>query len=774
MSDVLIDTTETTQTIRGTITQIRYHENGRLVAKIAVDAASRKAEDGTRRASTMSVLGSMAEPMVGQLYEFSGKLEFDSAWCSWQIKFDSYRTILPSDRDGIASYLIDTARWVGPSHAKALLDAFGDQTLEILKHEPDRVTALGISGLSADRVQEMSASLQKNERIEAATLDVNNLLGGVLGPATVRKAIAKWGCDAASVIRENPFELMALRGVGWHSADAVHRKLQGEPTSVQRHAACLVHILSEAAGKEGHTLLPVHRVQLDGHKLLGTNGIRQETWDLCEATGTACSDGLSVSLAELSAAEKYVANKVVSMLGQSRSPGLFPRVDTAGLAADQAAAVAALDAQIACLVGAPGTGKTYTIARIVKALNAAGLVVGLAAPTGKAAKQMSLALSSVCPQESKTIHSLLEAGVNEETGEFQFLRDEAAPLEFDVLVLDELSMVDVRLMRSVLRAVRESTRVLLVGDHYQLPSVGPGAVLRDLLRAGVPSFELKEIKRNAGDIVRACHAIKDGQDPRPFACKKLDLENGHNWRHLPCGGPGEIKALIESLIKTAIPKMDGTISLLWGVQTISPTNEKGELSCDKLNQLIKQILNPAAKVEGKLPFAVGDKVVRLKNQLVRKYYGPLNAEKIEGEEEDSDDVRDFGDHKVRVVNGDIGIVREIDDKDVVVDFRYPARRVSIKRSEHELRMAYAMTCHKLQGSECEIVILPLHKSLSNIPICTREWVYTAMSRAKRILITVGDLDAIMPMVSRVRTNERQTTLAGLIGQMKGNNHGSAT
>lgn len=768
MSDMLFATAADTETVRGTVQKIRFQENGRVIAEIGLATESLQDREGKRRPFKMSVLGSMNECNVGQLYEFSGRIEWNDKYKIHQIKFDSYRTILPSDSAGIMTYLIDVACWCGPSTAKKLVDAFGSETLQVLREEPDRVRALSLPGLTSERIDEMQKSLQDNELLEAATVEVNNLLAGVLGPATVRKAIKKWRCDAASMIKANPYILTELHGVGFLSADQVHTRLGGDPQDLRRHMAAICHVLGEAADKDGHTILSRQKCEMDAGRLVGK--LRPDVWAECASTSLIGLETDSVTLAEIGGSERYIAGKLASML--RAEPVYTVTIPADGLAADQVAAVSAFEpASVFLLVGAPGTGKTYTVARIVSALQAAGLSVLLAAPTGKAAKQMTLALAATCGGTACTIHSLLEPTVDEESGEFAFARNESNPLEADVIVLDEMSMVDARLMRSFLRAVRETTRLLLVGDHYQLPSVGPGAVLRDLLAAGVPHFELKEIKRNAGTIVRACHAIKDGKMPAPDS--KLDLAAGCNWRHIECDEPEMIRDTVRRIVETQMPKWG--VDRLWGVQAVSPVNDKGPLSCDAINEVLRDLLNPAAEKVEKLPFTVGDKVLRYQRNATVK--GRMLREEEEdsvrkpqtvviGGNEYTIDSPDIGpDGEVRIVNGDIGIVEDIDQKTVTVHLRYPDRIVHLKRTEHHLKLAYCMTCHKLQGSECEVVILPLHRSLAKMPMVGREWIYTGLSRAKRILITVGDLDALRPMIAKVGTNQRQTALRSLLEQM---------
>ncbi|HSW44085.1 MAG TPA: AAA family ATPase, partial [Phycisphaerae bacterium] len=496
----------------------------------------------------------MAEPQIGQLYEFSGKVSFNDKFRCHQIQFAHYRTILPTDAEGIFSYLVDVARWVGPSIAQAIVKEFGSATLEIIKQTPEKVQAMNVKGLTAARLDEMRKSLIDNEALEAATVEVNNLLSGAVGPATVRKAIKKWGCNAATLIRQNPYMLTALPGIGFLSADAVHRKLDGDPQAIARHRAALLHVLGEAAAREGHTLISLTRARLDTGRLVGSLLPAAEDPDNASIIRDDATE--SIALSDLAGAEHYIAHKLTDMIRYTPDVDEigFPAIDTDGLAGDQAEAVKAFrPASVFALVGAPGTGKTYTVARIVKSLRDAGRPVLLAAPTGKAAKQMTVALSETCGGEARTIHSLLEPQVDEDSGEFTFTRGEHLPLEAEIVVIDEASMIDVRLFRSLLKALPARCRLLIVGDHYQLPSVGPGAVLRDLLRASLPHVELKEIKRNAGLIVRACHAIKDGRIPRP--AERLNLETGDNWRHIEVGDPESIKLVIHTLIGKAIPAL---------------------------------------------------------------------------------------------------------------------------------------------------------------------------------------------------------------------------
>lgn len=730
-------------TIRVIPTRACYAENGYAILKCNVDSWSiaHARVEGKKLPSAVTIKGSMTDPKIGQTYEVHGDMMWNSRWRSYELAFDSYRTVLPDDNDGIVRYLVQVAKWVGTSTAKKLVEKFGEKTLTVLKDAPELAT--DIDGITEQRAHEISESLRAEEAGEAAAVEIATMIGGILPQAIARKAIKKWGCDAAAQIRKNAFVLTELRGVAFRSADAVYQRLEGDPDSDVRLYAAAREVLSEAAARGGHTVMDSFAFESAVQSLMSrTTPALPEAWERASETAVIERGSFSVALPDLASAERYVASKLGLIITTCKDLNDAPlEISAEGLAEDQIAAIATVaSSPVSLLVGAPGTGKTYTVARIVESLRRMGKTVQLAAPTGKAAKQMGVALG--CDGAASTIHSMLEPEIDED-GDFHFGRDEDEPLDCDVLVIDETSMVDVNLMRSLLRAVRSSTRLLCVGDHYQLPSVGPGAVLRDMIET-IPHAELTQIKRNAGRIVRACHAVKDGRLPEP--ADKINLETGDNWRHFEAGSDEDITAIIAMLVKTILPGRG--FCPKWDVQVISPLNTRGKLSCEALNSVLREIVNPTPCDE-KLKMGVGDKVVRLKNAKVKGI--PTSAVNMEAPE-------------VRVVNGDLGEIIEIGEKTVNVKFLYPVRPVRLKRSELELRLAYAMTCHKLQGSECPVAIIPLSKGLSGTPVVNREWIYTAMSRAKQMLITVGDLDAMETAIRKVGNTARKTQLGRYLSQ----------
>ena len=711
----------------------------------------------------ISVIGDMIEPKTGQLYEFSGHWKHNERYGKFDLHFYSYRTVLPTDSQGIYHYLVRVAKWVGPETAETLIERYGAEALDILKNDPERVTRDQIRGLTPERVLELTDTLKANEKLEGAMIEVGNLLGGLLGQASVEKAIRKWGADAAHIIRHDPYRLAELDGIGFLKADTIYFKLERNPDAARRHAHALLHVLQEQAAKSGHTRVTQLRILTELAKLIGEP--HKRTFQLCDRAGlTTRTDGF-VADADLDDAEHFVANKLTGLVLQVLRPLRVTdeiKELTQTLEDDQLNAFnQACELPVLVITGAPGTGKTYTVARIIALWQANRLNIALAAPTGKAAKQMEMALSAIAGLPARTIHSLLEAEVLD--GEFGFQRNETHQLDCTALVIDETSMVDIRLMRSLLKAVPNECRVLLVGDHYQLPSVGPGATLRDILRANLPSVELRKIKRNAGRIVHACHAIKDGRIPEPAA--KLDLSAGDNWRHIESSTHEHTLDVVRVLLSKKLPELG--IDPVWQTQLISPTNQAGPLSCKVLNRIAKEIVNPSP-LASKLDFALNDKVVRTKNGAVSTAGDALCAIcHGTGQGTVRTDQKCLAcagrgriaqGGEVRIVNGDLGVVREIDAKNIRVDFLYPDRSVRIPRKEHHLRMAYCLTCHKMQGSEVDVVIVPVHKSTMNLPMVTREWLYTALSRAKKFVLTIGNLDYLPGVLSRIGNETRTTGL----------------
>lgn len=385
---------------------------------------------------------------------------------------------------------------------------------------------------------------------------------------------------------------------------------------------------------------------------------------------------------------------------------------------------------IGILTGGPGVGKSTATKEILNWADSQNLSTALCAPTGKAAKRMM----EITGRQSSTIHKLL--GPTMEDDEFIFSYNEENPLSYDFIVIDEFSMVTNNLAADLLRAIDyEKTKVLIVGDPGQLPSVGAGAVLRDLLACDwIPNVKLTKIHRNSGEIVKACHKISKGESYD--ACTKLDVENGYNLRHIQTSAPESIQDVIQKLF----PKMiDRGFDPVWDVQVLSPTNSRSILSCDGLNEILQNQLNPLP--EGKqqekgVKFRLNDKVIQIKNTKIDDIYN----------------------YPTYIVNGDVGQIIRMEEKSkkMTVKFFDPERIVSISKKNNNLLLAYCITCHRAQGSEAPVIIIPVHKTFTFT--MNRNWIYTAISRAKVMCFTVGQFSAITNAIPKEDTSHRVTRL----------------
>lgn len=388
------------------------------------------------------------------------------------------------------------------------------------------------------------------------------------------------------------------------------------------------------------------------------------------------------------------------------------------------------DNQVSILTGGPGTGKSTTVREILNWAESANLSVLQCAPTGKAAKRMEEVTG--CP--ATTIHRTLAAQM--EKGEFVFGYNEMNPLFTDLLIVDESSMIPNSLMASLCRAIApDKTRVLFVGDQGQLPSVGAGAILRDMFASGrIPHVELTQIHRNSGLIVRACHEISKGNSYTP--AKVLDIETGANLRHIEAGTPEAIHEVIKKIITERMASRG--FDPVWDVQAISPVNSRTILSCDGVNEVLQDELNPlqTGQPQGETKWRVNDKVIQTKNTGL----------------DDIDGIATY------IVNGDMGKIIDMcgDQKTMHVTFFDPERTVKISKKKNNLLHAYCCTCHRMQGSEAPVVIIPMHKTFGFF--VNRAWLYTAISRAKVLCITVGQFRAIEQAIGRTESSERKTML----------------
>lgn len=690
--------------LQGVLSAIKYHRANYLIGVL---------ENG------ITVKGDMLSPQVGLEYIFCGSWERHPLWGK-QFAFTDYHASYPTDFDALRFYLIENCEWIGPSISKRLIDAYGKETLTICKRSPARV-ASEILGITLRRARKIAKMLRDNETSEKLQLTLKELLSDVkINRRAIKQILEKWNQDAPARICENPYALIdTIDGIGFLTADRIARKLGYDFSGTARLRAGILHTLKEQAFSQGHTCLPRMRILSETEKILEIPSDRIDTAleSLEQEKLVIIEDGF-VYLKCLYDDETFIAEKLKVLIDQTPAPG---QPDFEGLAEDQLGALAeAKTSGVFILTGAPGTGKTYTIKRIISSFPEAR--IALAAPTGKAARRVY----EQTGQSALTIHRLLEPKMID--GSFVFTRDAENPIEANLIVLDEVSMVDTPLMARFLEAVAPGTRLILVGDRYQLPSVGPGNILKDLITSdAVPSRELTIIKRqDEGLIIRNCHRIKNGEDI------KIGDSAAQDFFFLKCEDEETIRETILELILHRFPK-SYQVDPLRGIQVITPLRERTSLSCKALNELLQREVNAEPKIDG-VRYRIDDKVIQTKNR-----------------------------YDLDIINGDIGYVRGIDksNQNISVQFENPDRLIELPLYENDLELAYAVTCHKFQGSEAPIVVIPIHRSFGPV-IMQRNWIYTAVSRAQELCVLVGQREEIPRIIRRNRQQRRFTRLQEIL------------
>jgi len=678
-----------------------------------------------------SVKGCCVAPQLGASYRFVGEWAPSRNGYAPAFAFTSYEVELPTEPPAIVQYLMGAAKWIGPTVGEAIVQAYGPETLHVLKTEPERVAA-EINGVTIDRALDIQRMLQANELLEAATVGLTSLFHDTgLGRSAITKALAKWQHEALVVVQDNPFALLELDGVGFLTADRVRVNLGTPIDDPARIRAGIMHVLDTAAGGDGHTYLPDSIFRKKAMELLRVPAaaIEEQIEALGEVVVRTESNflglaGYDLSIARLARAEHNIAEQLRAMVQLGPWEGEEDReLDVDGLADDQIEALTKMQtARVFVLRGAPGTGKTYSVRRILASLPPSARVA-LAAPTGKAAKR----LSEQTDQVATTIHRLLEPlPMN---GRFVFTRNAENPLDVDVVVLDECSMIDVSLMASFIAALPLRARLILIGDTNQLPPVGPGNVFRDIISSGIVDVaELRTIKRqDAGFIIRNCHSLRDGRNIT------IDNEASADFFWDEHEDAEAIVQAVVDLVARRLPSYGRGYNPMREIQVITPIREKNETSCKELNKRLQAALNPNRPGEN-MRFAVGDKVIQTKN-----------------------------DYELGVFNGDIGFLDAIDTRarTYTVTFESPTRTVAIQWSKAELELAYAITCHKFQGSEAPAVVVPIHRSQSSL-VLQRSWLYTAISRAREVCVCVGQSGEVQKIVKRQAQARRFTRLEGLL------------
>ncbi len=717
----------------GTVEEIvfRNDANGWTVVSFRVEGSGR-----------ISAVGILPFLNAGEHVVLDGELVEHRDY-GQQIKVNSYELLRPETKSGVEKYLgSGLIKGVGPATAKLIVKHFGVNTLDVLESEPRRLTEIpGIGPKKAAMIAE-SFALQNGMR---ATLVF--LQGAGLSPSLSMKVYKAYGDQSESVLRRNPYRLAdEIDGVGFQTADQIARGMGFQADNPARLASGVQYVLSEAVNGMGHMYLPMEALVRRSAEVLGVEEATAE----CTVRGLILEDKLieedvegerAVYLPKLLKVEREVAGLLISLRDAFGGVRMKPREAEAqirayeieeGVAlcdAQREAVTAAVTGGLTVITGGPGTGKTTSINCILRLLEGRG-DVELCAPTGRAAKRMSEATG----RPARTIHRLLEY-----SGEIEaFQKDEDDPVRADVVVVDEMSMVDIFLMRSLLKAIRPGAKLILVGDADQLPSVGAGNVLRDLIASGaLPVVCLNEIFRQGREsqIIVNAHRINRGEYP---LIQNRDSDFFLERRE----GAAQAAESVVALVRTRLPKYLG-VDRLRGIQVMAPM-KKGQLGVYQLNAALQAALNPPGRDRAELPrgdctFRLGDKVMQIRNNYELEWI--RGGERGEG-----------------VFNGDIGYITSLSrsDREMTVEFDDGRRAVYDDSMLDELELSYCISVHKSQGSEFDAVVLPLVSGPQML--MTRNLLYTAVTRARRLVVVVGREACMRLMVDNNRIVRRYSAL----------------
>ena len=673
-----------------------------------------------------------------------------------QFKLSSYRVVVPEDGAGMERYLGSGAiKGIGPALASRIVKKFGD-TFRVIEEEPERLTE--IRGSSERKAREIAVQMEEKRDLRDAMVYLQKF--GISNTLAV-KIYDTYGTDLYGIMKENPYRLAEdISGVGFKMADELASQAGIRTDSEYRVRSGILYVLMQAV-TEGSCYLPVDTVMKRAETLLGVSGenIRLQAENLMMDKKLVIKAEqiflASYYYAELNCA-RMLKDLNIPLTSHETEPDaevLRELTQDGKMELDELqlrAVTESICSGVLILSGGPGTGKTTTINTMIRYFETQGMDIFLAAPTGRAAKRMTEATGF----EAKTIHRMLElnSSLEDNSRKAHFNRNRENPLETDVVIIDEMSMVDIQLFQSLLDAVVPGTRLVLVGDVNQLPSVGPGQVLRDLIRSQCfPTVELKKIFRQAeeSDIIVNAHRIHRGE--------QIALDNkSRDFFLLERNDANVIYKHMIQLIREKLPRY--VQASAYDIQVLTPMR-KGSLGCETLNGILQRYLNPAdghkkEHVSGDTTYREGDKVMQIKNnyqlewEIVSRYGIPV-------------------DKGVGVFNGDMGRILEINEESSSLVVEYDEqRRVTYPFSLlEELELSYAITIHKSQGSEYPAVILPLlagPRMLFN-----RNLLYTAITRARNCVTILGSSEVVRGMIDNVSENRRYTSLDARIKEICG-------
>lgn len=725
--------------MEGTIEDIifRNESNGYTVAKL-------NTSDGM-----VTIVGNAAIINLEESVKVEGDWIYHPTYGE-QLNFNSIEIVVPSTLKGIENYLASgLIPHIGPKTAKGIVEEFGLDSLEVIQYNPEKLKR--IKGIGEKKLEKIVGAYEEQREIRDTMVFLQQYDIGVNQGIKIYK---KYGKETVGVIKENPYKLSEdVYGIGFRTADNIASKMGVNKESPYRIEAGIKYIIMSAAGN-GHCYLPETQLikealrLLDAEEALIVDGIRglsirgsihsindEEERIIYYTPYHVAENNVARKLIELS--QVKLAENEIDIEEEIKS---IEKEDGIKFANNQVLAIKeALENGLVVITGGPGTGKTTIINGIIKICEKLSLSVQLAAPTGRAAKRMT----ETTGIEARTIHRLLEYSFMDEGTGMAFGKDEDTPIDSDILIIDEASMIDIMLMNSLLKALNPGTRLVLVGDIDQLPSVGPGNVLKDIISSEVIKIViLDEIFRQSEEsmIVLNAHKINKGQAP-------ILNEKDKDFFFINSPTKEHLLNTVISLCKDRLPEFYG-IDSLKDIQVLTPM-KKGEVGINSLNKYLQETLNPkddskAEKQIGDELFRVGDKIMQIKNNYtiewkVMKHRLEMNS----GE---------------GVFNGDFGYIQEIDNDDSTLQVLFDDEKlVEYDFTQlDELKLAYATTVHKSQGSEFPVIVMPI--SWGPPMLMTRNLLYTAITRARKLVVLVGQEKYLYMMIKNNRITRRYSAL----------------
>lgn len=730
-------TQQENEKIKGIVTEIVYYNsvNGYAVCDIDTD------ED------TVTAVGYMPYIAGGEKVTLTGQWTFHQDYGP-QFKVEFFEKDMPSEVNDILKYLASgSIKGVRMITAQKIVDMFGEDTLKILETQPDELAK--IQGISKKKALEIGEEYIKQQGVRNIVMYLQKF--GIT-PASAVKVYKRYGSEAVEIVKDNPYVLSeTVYNIGFKTVDKIALEMGVQPNAVIRIEAAIKHILNNAT-MSGHTYLPKNFLLEEVCRFLNISSEEAENTLVKMIFESKLKNEIddnntqNIYLPKLYEAEFYVATKIKKISKNKTDNNdidiekIIKEVEKQNkitLAEHQKSAVyCAMEKGATVITGGPGTGKTTIINTIIQIMYKLDQKVMLAAPTGRAAKRMT----EVCGVESKTIHRLLESTFSEADDNMRFYKNEENPLDCDLLIIDEMSMVDILLMQALLKALKAHTRLIMVGDSDQLPSVGAGNVLHDIINSGVVStVSLTEIFRQAKEsaIVVNAHKINHGEYP------EFNKE-GTDFFLVKRDNAVDISSSIIDLFIKRLPKAY-RYNPLYQIQILSPTR-KGITGVTELNNALQKVINPPDKKKREkafknIIFREGDKVMQTRNNY------DMEWTKLDNHEETG-----FG-----IFNGDIGYIHHIDKEMESATIVFDDRLCIYEFAKMEdLDLAYAVTVHKSQGSEFDAVIMPMYPCASMLQ--NRNLFYTAVTRAKKLVVLVGRESCIQDMINNKNEQIRYTGL----------------